>query len=104
MLREVLFWRWVHRKWAEEEEEDGCTSQSLTQLFGRYLGEALVGGHCVHLNEAALFDVALSVVVWFVVVEIKCLLQAKRVRRKKKLNQTEAAINHHQRSSFLLIW
>lgn len=42
-----------------------------------YLGEALICGHSVHLNEAALFDVALFVFVWLVEVQIEGLLQDK---------------------------
>lgn len=43
-----------------------------------YLCEALVGCHSIHLNEAALLDEALSVLVGFMVVQIKRLLQDER--------------------------
>lgn len=48
-----------------------------------YLGEALVCCHSIHLNEAALFDVALSVFIRLVVVQIECLLQDKKDRKKE---------------------
>ena len=55
-----------------------------------YLSEALVRGDSVHLDEAALFDVALSVVVRLVVVQIEGLLDA----RGKQQNSNQLATSN----------
>jgi len=60
-----------------------------------YLGEALVCCHSVHLNEAALSDVALSVFARLVVVQIECLLQDKRDRKKVRLTPLLIFISTH---------
>lgn len=73
-------------------------SDSVAQ---RYLGEALICCHSVHLNEAALFDVALSVFVRLVVVEIERLLRDKWDRKKKvRLGHLIIMISAHLFSSY----